>query len=149
MLNWSFLLLVYRWQDLVVGAPQFFVRHGDIGGAVYVYINHDGNWNEATKTRIDGPKNSMFGLAIENLGDLNLDGFNGLWLWDFVKNNSLPLYKCDFFLLLIPENLNCFSNLRQSSWMVFSSYLRLVTLVCCWLVSGIAWNGGETLRWKN
>ncbi|XP_017312927.1 integrin alpha-6b isoform X1 [Ictalurus punctatus] len=64
------------WQDLVVGAPQFFVRHGDIGGAVYVYINRDGNWNEATKTRIDGPKNSMFGLAIENLGDLNLDGFN-------------------------------------------------------------------------
>ncbi|XP_046693527.1 integrin alpha-6b isoform X2 [Silurus meridionalis] len=64
------------WQDLVVGAPQFFVKDGDIGGAVYVYINRNGDWDKATKTRIDGAKNSMFGLAIENLGDLNLDGFN-------------------------------------------------------------------------
>lgn len=69
---------LYRWQDLVVGAPQFFVKNGDIGGAIYVYINQNGDWNNAIRTRIDGAKNSMFGLAIENLGDLNLDGFNGL-----------------------------------------------------------------------
>lgn len=73
-----FLLFFYRWQDLVVGAPQFFVKDGDIGGAVYVYINQNGDWNMAIQTRIDGAKNSMFGLAIESLGDLNLDGFNGL-----------------------------------------------------------------------
>ncbi|KAM9454427.1 integrin alpha-6b isoform 2-T2 [Clarias gariepinus] len=64
------------WQDLVVGAPQFFVKDGDIGGAVYVYINQKGDWDKRITTRIDGAKNSMFGLAIENLGDLNLDGFN-------------------------------------------------------------------------
>ncbi|TSK17965.1 Integrin alpha-6 [Bagarius yarrelli] len=64
------------WQDLVIGAPQFFVKDGDIGGAVYVYINQNGDWNKATWTRIDGAKDSMFGLAIENLGDLNLDRFN-------------------------------------------------------------------------
>ncbi|MCI4393824.1 hypothetical protein PGIGA_G00161930 [Pangasianodon gigas] len=64
------------WQDLVVGAPQFFIKDGDIGGAVYVYINQNGDWDKAIKTRIDGAKNSMFGLAIENLGDLSLDGFN-------------------------------------------------------------------------
>ncbi|XP_076839289.1 integrin alpha-6b isoform X2 [Brachyhypopomus gauderio] len=64
------------WQDLVVGAPQFFMKDSDIGGAVYVYINENGDWNKARRTRIDGAKNSMFGLAVENLGDINLDGFN-------------------------------------------------------------------------
>ncbi|XP_060716302.1 integrin alpha-6b isoform X2 [Tachysurus vachellii] len=64
------------WEDLVVGAPQFFVKDGDIGGAVYVYINQNGHWEKAVPTRIDGAKNSMFGLSIENLGDINLDGFN-------------------------------------------------------------------------
>ncbi|XP_027035125.1 integrin alpha-6b isoform X2 [Tachysurus fulvidraco] len=64
------------WEDLVVGAPQFFVKDGDIGGAVYVYINQNGNWDKAVRTRIDGAQNSMFGLSIENLGDINLDGFN-------------------------------------------------------------------------
>lgn len=76
--KFCFLSHVYRWQDLVVGAPQFFVKDGDIGGAIYVYINQNGDWDKAVRTRIDGAKNSMFGLAIENLGDLNLDGFNGL-----------------------------------------------------------------------
>lgn len=54
------------------------MKDGDIGGAVYVYINQNGDWSKAKRTRIDGHKTSMFGLAIENLGDLNLDGFNGL-----------------------------------------------------------------------
>uniref|UniRef100_A0A4W4EIG9 Integrin alpha-2 domain-containing protein n=1 Tax=Electrophorus electricus TaxID=8005 RepID=A0A4W4EIG9_ELEEL len=64
------------WQDLVVGAPQFFMKDSDIGGAIYVYINRNGDWNKASRTRIDGAKDSMFGLAVENLGDINLDGFN-------------------------------------------------------------------------
>uniref|UniRef100_A0AAR2KF98 Integrin alpha-2 domain-containing protein n=1 Tax=Pygocentrus nattereri TaxID=42514 RepID=A0AAR2KF98_PYGNA len=64
------------WQDLVVGAPQYFEKNGDIGGAVYVYINQNGDWNKATRTRINGAKDSMFGLAVENPGDINLDGFN-------------------------------------------------------------------------
>lgn len=75
--NKSIYLLLYSWQDLLVGAPQYFEKGQDYGGAVYVYINDNGNWNNAVRTRINGPKNSMFGLAIENLGDLNLDGFNG------------------------------------------------------------------------
>ncbi|XP_072512715.1 integrin alpha-6b isoform X2 [Salminus brasiliensis] len=64
------------WQDLVVGAPQYFEKNSDIGGAIYVYINQNGNWNKAVRTRIDGAKDSMFGLAVESLGDVNLDGFN-------------------------------------------------------------------------
>ncbi|KAM9322422.1 integrin alpha-6-like [Pholidichthys leucotaenia] len=64
------------WQDIVVGAPQYFVKDGEIGGAVYIYINKAGKWNKVTPTRIDGPKDSMFGLAVENLGDINQDGFH-------------------------------------------------------------------------
>ncbi|XP_068605398.1 integrin alpha-6-like [Brachionichthys hirsutus] len=64
------------WQDIVVGAPQYFEKDGEIGGAVYVYINSAGQWHKVTPTRIDGPEDSMFGLAVENLGDINQDRFH-------------------------------------------------------------------------
>ncbi|XP_059199764.1 integrin alpha-6-like [Centropristis striata] len=64
------------WNDIVVGAPQYFEKDGDIGGAVYVYVNKEGKWNEIKPTRIDGDKDSMFGLVVENLGDINQDGFH-------------------------------------------------------------------------
>ncbi|XP_062908247.1 integrin alpha-6-like isoform X1 [Mobula hypostoma] len=64
-----------RWLDLVVGAPQFFDREAEIGGAVYVYINDKGNWNNANRIRLNGTKDSMFGLAVENIGDINQDGY--------------------------------------------------------------------------
>ncbi|XP_048091160.1 integrin alpha-6-like isoform X1 [Alosa alosa] len=63
------------WLDVVVGAPQFFIKEGDTGGAIYVYINKKGAWNNIKPVRIDGPKDSMFGLAVENIGDVNLDGY--------------------------------------------------------------------------
>ncbi|TDH05585.1 hypothetical protein EPR50_G00123910 [Perca flavescens] len=63
------------WQDIVVGAPQYFEKDGVIGGAVYVYVNDEGKWNNIRPTRITGPPDSMFGLAVENLGDINQDGF--------------------------------------------------------------------------
>uniref|UniRef100_A0A4W5PYK0 Integrin, alpha 6b n=1 Tax=Hucho hucho TaxID=62062 RepID=A0A4W5PYK0_9TELE len=66
------------WQDIVVGAPQFFEKDGEVGGAIYVYINKGGVWSKVTPTRIDGPQDSMFGLAVENLGDLNLDGYQDI-----------------------------------------------------------------------
>ncbi|XP_055007734.1 integrin alpha-6-like isoform X2 [Boleophthalmus pectinirostris] len=64
------------WEDIVVGAPQYFEKDGEIGGAVYVYINKAGKWNEATRSRIDGPKDSMFGLAVAKIGDINQDGYH-------------------------------------------------------------------------
>ncbi|XP_034468695.1 integrin alpha-6b isoform X1 [Hippoglossus hippoglossus] len=63
------------WQDIVVGAPQYFEKDREIGGAVYVYVNEAGRWNGVKPTRIDGPKDSMFGIAVENLGDINKDGY--------------------------------------------------------------------------
>ncbi|XP_028283478.1 integrin alpha-6-like isoform X2 [Parambassis ranga] len=63
------------WQDIVVGAPQYFEKDGEIGGAVYVYINNAGNWDKVTPTRINGRQDSMFGMSVENMGDINQDGY--------------------------------------------------------------------------
>lgn len=76
-----------RWEDLVVGAPQFFVKDGLVGGAVYIYINDKGkNWEKIVPTQLLGHKDSMFGLAVASIGDINQDGFGG---WDiFISNMS-------------------------------------------------------------
>ncbi|KAM4897414.1 integrin alpha-6 isoform 3-T3 [Sylvia borin] len=63
------------WQDIVVGAPQYFDRSGDIGGAVYVYMNRQGKWAGVKPLRLNGTTDSMFGLAVENVGDVNQDGY--------------------------------------------------------------------------
>uniref|UniRef100_A0A668AH72 Integrin, alpha 6b n=1 Tax=Myripristis murdjan TaxID=586833 RepID=A0A668AH72_9TELE len=64
------------WQDIVVGAPQYFEKEKEIGGAIYIYVNQAGAWDKVTPTRIEGPQDSMFGLAVENMGDINQDGFH-------------------------------------------------------------------------
>ncbi|KAK2514500.1 hypothetical protein Q9966_015741 [Columba livia] len=66
------------WMDLVVGAPHFFERKEEIGGAVYVYINPGGHWDSATPLRLNGTCGSMFGIALSTAGDLNHDGFEDL-----------------------------------------------------------------------
>ncbi|XP_078057151.1 integrin alpha-7-like isoform X2 [Mustelus asterias] len=66
------------WMDLVVGAPYFFDRKEEIGGAVYVYINQAGRWNRARSLRLNGTKDSLFGLAVANIGDINQDGFGDI-----------------------------------------------------------------------
>ncbi|XP_078084521.1 integrin alpha-6-like isoform X2 [Mustelus asterias] len=63
------------WMDLVVGAPQFFDKEAEIGGAAYVYINEKGNWNKPVPIRLNGTKDSMFGLSVANIDDINQDGY--------------------------------------------------------------------------
>ncbi|XP_058867309.1 integrin alpha-7 isoform X1 [Acipenser ruthenus] len=63
------------WTDLVVGAPNVFDRKAEIGGAVYVYINPSGLWKHASPVRLNGTYDSMFGLTVASVGDLNQDGF--------------------------------------------------------------------------
>lgn len=89
------MLLCTSWQDLVVGAPQYFEKDGEIGGAVYVYINEAGKWSKVKPTRIDGTENSMFGLAVENLGDINLDGYQGetaVWMRVYLTITMREIY---------------------------------------------------------
>ncbi|XP_075407649.1 integrin alpha-7 isoform X2 [Tenrec ecaudatus] len=64
--------------DLVVGAPYFFERQEELGGAVYVYMNQGGHWTDVTPLRLFGSPDSMFGISVAVLGDLNQDGFPDL-----------------------------------------------------------------------
>ncbi|XP_036886102.1 integrin alpha-7 isoform X5 [Sturnira hondurensis] len=63
------------WADLIVGAPYFFERQEELGGAVYVYLNEGGHWAGVSPLRLSGSPNSMFGISLAVLGDLNQDGF--------------------------------------------------------------------------
>lgn len=68
------------------------MKNRDVGGAVYVYINQAGRWEKITPVRLDGAKDSMFGLAVENIGDINHDSYEGdsavlcLILWFLVES---------------------------------------------------------------
>ncbi|CAB1315570.1 unnamed protein product [Coregonus sp. 'balchen'] len=66
------------WTDLIVGAPNYFDRKADIGGAVYVFLNPFGNWEYARPIRLNGTYDSMFGLTVNNVGDLDRDGYDDI-----------------------------------------------------------------------
>lgn len=61
-----------------MGAPYFFERQEELGGAVYVYMNQGGHWAEISPLRLCGSPDSMFGISLAVLGDLNQDGFPGV-----------------------------------------------------------------------
>lgn len=61
-----------------MGAPYFFERQEELGGAVYVYMNQGGHWAEVSPLRLCGSPDSMFGISLAVLGDLNHDGFPGV-----------------------------------------------------------------------
>lgn len=69
---------LHSWTDLVVGAPYFFERQEELGGAVYVYMNEGGHWAGVAPLRLCGSPDSMFGISLAVLGDLNQDGFPGV-----------------------------------------------------------------------
>lgn len=53
------------------------MKDRDVGGAVFVYINQEGRWKGVTPVSLNGTKDSMFGLAVENIGDINQDSYEG------------------------------------------------------------------------
>lgn len=61
-----------------MGAPYFFERQEELGGAVYVYMNQGGHWAGVSPLRLCGSPDSMFGISLAVLGDLNQDGFAGV-----------------------------------------------------------------------
>lgn len=66
-----------RWSDLLVGAPFYFERQQEVGGAVYVYMNAGGRFESRPSVMLTGPAGSAFGMAVAAAGDLNQDGFQG------------------------------------------------------------------------
>lgn len=65
------------------------MKDRDIGGAVYIYINRGGRWDKNTPIRLNGTKDSMFGLAVKNIGDINLDSYEG----SYSRCNLHPVYQ--------------------------------------------------------
>ncbi|KAK7167892.1 hypothetical protein R3I94_002072 [Phoxinus phoxinus] len=63
------------WKDLIVGAPFYFDRKKDEGGAVYVYMNQNGSFRNKYDVVLTGHKDSAFGMAVVAIGDVNQDGF--------------------------------------------------------------------------
>nr|XP_020477319.1 integrin alpha-3-like [Monopterus albus] len=63
------------WNDLLVGAPFYFDRQQELGGAVYVYMNTGGGFDAQPSVVLRGPAGSAFGMAVSAAGDLNQDGF--------------------------------------------------------------------------
>lgn len=61
-----------------MGAPYFFERQKELGGAVYVYMNQAGRLEDVSPLRLCGSPDSMFGISVAVLGDLNQDGFPGM-----------------------------------------------------------------------
>ncbi|XP_030364250.1 integrin alpha-3 isoform X1 [Strigops habroptila] len=66
------------WQDLVVGAPYYFQRKQEVGGAVYVYMNEVGGFQPHPSLVLTGPSYSGFGFAVASIGDINQDGFQDI-----------------------------------------------------------------------
>ncbi|KAK7909658.1 hypothetical protein WMY93_014342 [Mugilogobius chulae] len=68
-----------RWTDVIVGAPNFFDRKAEIGGAVYVYLNPFGHWDDHSRPiRLNGTYDSMFGMTVSSVGDLDQDGYGDI-----------------------------------------------------------------------
>ncbi|XP_072312151.1 integrin alpha-3b isoform X2 [Eucyclogobius newberryi] len=63
------------WNDLIVGAPFYFDRMKERGGAVYVYMNENGSFQKTPTLVLTGPASSGFGFALAAIGDINQDGF--------------------------------------------------------------------------
>ncbi|XP_041812196.1 integrin alpha-3-like isoform X2 [Chelmon rostratus] len=63
------------WNDLLVGAPFYFHRQQEAGGAVYVYMNAGGWFDSQPSVVLRGPAGSAFGMSVTAAGDLNQDGF--------------------------------------------------------------------------
>ncbi|XP_028423117.1 integrin alpha-3b [Perca flavescens] len=63
------------WNDLIVGAPFYFDRMNDEGGAVYIFMNENGSFQKTASVVLKGPSASGFGFAVAAIGDVNQDGF--------------------------------------------------------------------------
>eukprot|EP00064_Thunnus_orientalis_P006862 superscaffoldBa00000734_g6881 len=79
------------WNDLIVGAPFYFDRMKDEGGAVYIYMNENGSFQKTATKVLRGPATSGFGFAVAAIGDINQDGFQENYI--FVARPVIHLTK--------------------------------------------------------
>ncbi|XP_071959134.1 integrin alpha-6-like isoform X2 [Antedon mediterranea] len=82
-------------EDIVVGAPMHYDRKELIGGRIYIFLNNGssgtyfGSGNTGMYNQyIDGPLDSMFGLSLANLRDINGDKAEELVVGAPYENNG-------------------------------------------------------------
>ncbi|XP_015254486.1 PREDICTED: integrin alpha-3 [Cyprinodon variegatus] len=63
------------WNDLIIGAPFYFDRKEEKGGAVYIFMNENGSFQSTCTVMLRGLPFSGFGIAVAAIGDVNQDGF--------------------------------------------------------------------------
>ncbi|KAL2101292.1 hypothetical protein ACEWY4_003053 [Coilia grayii] len=63
------------WKDVIVGAPFYFNRMKEEGGAVYIYMNENGSFRDKYDIALRGREGSAFGMSVAGIGDINQDGF--------------------------------------------------------------------------
>ncbi|KAM6163610.1 integrin alpha-3 [Rhynchocyon petersi] len=67
------------WQDILVGAPYYFERKEEVGGAIYVFMNQAGtSFPDHPSLVLHGPSRSAFGFSVASIGDINQDGFQDI-----------------------------------------------------------------------
>ncbi|XP_058858720.1 integrin alpha-3-like isoform X5 [Acipenser ruthenus] len=66
------------WKDLLVGAPFYFDRKEEEGGAVYIFMNEGGVFQNTPTLVLKGVSGSGFGFAVASVGDINQDGFEDI-----------------------------------------------------------------------
>lgn len=79
-----------------MGAPFYFGREDEVGGAVYIYMNQGAGLDSGSRLLLTGPLGSGFGMSVAAAGDLNQDGFKGetsglegYASWTLAKGNCL------------------------------------------------------------
>ncbi|XP_075579066.1 LOW QUALITY PROTEIN: integrin alpha-3 [Pelecanus crispus] len=109
------------WQDLVVGAPYYFERKQEVGGAVYVYMNEVGGFQPKASLVLTGPSCSGFGFAVASIGDINQDGFQDIAVGaPFKKPGKVYIYHSSAGgLLSKPQQVISGSDLGPASMHTF------------------------------
>lgn len=93
------------WNDLIVGAPFYFNRYKEQGGAVYIFMNENGSFQNKSSVVLNGAKGSAFGLAVAALGDVNQDGFQGTVCYTLTDTTVDINVQCTFNLNQMAERI--------------------------------------------
>lgn len=119
MFQWHKSCNPFRKMDLFVGAPLFMDRGSDGKlrevGQVYVYLGKGGFTFNSVIKFTGSEIYARYGSSVCSVGDLNMDGYNGIILTPdvlcvFIQNN---------FLATQTDNQYLYGNLRSESVTVF------------------------------
>ena len=63
------------YDDLIVGAPQYYDAGESVGGAVFIFFSAEGKRGFSDFRMLTGPEGSSFGHSLASLGDADIDEY--------------------------------------------------------------------------